>query len=61
MVELLVLYRSAWALASPEELQSALDMWRKLLDEGKADEYIKKYEEIHREIGSSTSLVAYRP
>ncbi len=48
---------SVWSLATPEELQSALDFWRKLLAEGKADEYIEKYEGKRKENGSATTVI----
>ncbi len=51
---------SVWSMATPEELQSALDFWRKLLDEGKADEYIAKYESKRRELGCATTVVGYK-
>ena len=51
---------SMFSLASEEELQSALEFWRKTLEEGKAEEYIAKCEEKRKTVGLSTSIVAYK-
>ena len=51
---------SLFSLASDEELQSALEFWRQTLQEGKAEEYIAKWEEKRRVVGTATSIVAYK-
>ena len=51
---------STWALATPEELESALKFWRQTVDEGKGEEYIAKFEEKRKQIGSSVFIVGYK-
>lgn len=51
---------SSWAVLKPEELKRTLSSWRKTLDEGKADDFIKRCEEHRMQIGSSMSIVGYK-
>ena len=51
---------STWALATPEELKSALEFWQRMVDEGKAHEYIAKCEEKRRQIGTSVFIIGYK-
>ena len=51
---------SIWSLATPEELESALKFWRQTVDEGKGEEYIAKFEEKRKQIGSSVFIVGYK-
>ena len=53
-------YFSIWSLATPEELEQALSLWKKKLEDGTADNFIKEKEVIRREIGHSTSVIAYK-
>ena len=56
----LFLLYSIWALATPEELEEALTSWKKKIDDGTADEVIKKINSVKRELGETTTLVAFK-
>jgi hypothetical protein len=56
----LSLIRSAFALCSPEELEESLKEWRKKIDNGTADQFIKETDEVRQKIGTSTSVIAYK-
>ena len=51
---------STWAMATKEELEAGLARWKKLIDEGKADEFIAEKDQIRKTIGLTTSVVAYK-
>ena len=51
---------SMWSLASKEELEAALAKWRRMLDDGTADQFIAEIEEKRKRVGISTSIIAYK-
>ena len=51
---------STWALATPEELEEALTSWKKKIDDGTADQVIKEVNSVRRELGQTTTLVAFK-
>ena len=51
---------STWALATPEELEEALTSWKKKIDDGTADQVIKDVNSVRRELGETTTLVAFK-
>lgn len=51
---------STWSMATKEELEAGLAKWRKLIEEGKADEFIAEKDQIRKTIGLTTSVVAYK-
>ena len=51
---------STWTVLSPEQLEKTLSNWRKTIDEGKADDFIRKCEEHRMRIGCATSAVGYK-
>ena len=53
-------YVSTWSLATPDELEQALSSWKKKLEDGTADDFIKEKEVIRKEIGHSTTIIAYK-
>ena len=42
---------SSWALATPEELAAGLDWWQRMIDAGKAVDFIKAKEQLRAVIG----------
>ena len=53
-------YVSIWSLATPDELEQALSLWKKKLEDGTADDFIKEKEAIRKEIGHSTTVITYK-
>ena len=47
-------------MATNEELEAGLARWRKMIDEGKADEFIAEKDQIRKSIGLTTTVVAYK-
>ena len=47
-------------MATKEELEAGLARWRKIIDEGKADEFIAEKDQIRKNIGLTTTVVAYK-
>ena len=47
-------------MATKEELEAGLARWRKMIDEGKADEFIAEKDQIRKSIGLTTTVVAYK-
>ena len=52
---------SIFSLATAEELDESLKWWRGKIDDGTADQYLKECEEERLKIGTSVSVVAYKP
>ena len=51
---------SSWSLASKEELEAGLAKWRRMLEDGTADQFIAEREEQRKKVGLSTSVIAYK-
>ena len=51
---------SVFALATAEELDETLRSWREKINNGTADQYIEKCEEVRKTLGITTSVVAYK-
>ena len=51
---------SMWALATPAELESGLEQWKEKLQSGEADKIIAEFEEKRKQIGVTTTIVAYK-
>lgn len=49
---------STWSLASESELETGLDWWQSLVNQGRAKEFLKEREDIRAQIGQTTSIVA---
>ena len=49
-----------WALATPAELESGLEQWKEKLQSGEADKIIAEFEEKRKQIGVTTTIVAYK-
>ena len=49
-----------FALATAEELDETLRGWREKIDNGTADQYVEKCEEVRKTLGITTSVVAYK-
>ena len=47
-------------MATKEELEAGLVKWRKLLDEGKADQFIAEKEEHRKKVGLASTIIAYK-
>ena len=51
---------STWSLATEKELSDGLNWYRNtIVDQGKAEEYMKERENIRARVGQSTSIVAF--
>ena len=51
---------SSWSIPNLEELESKLGSWRKMIDEGKAEEFIRECEEHRMRVGCATSVIGYK-
>lgn len=49
---------STWSLASAEELEAGLAMWRRKIDAGEASAWLAEREAVRHWIGQTTTVVA---
>ena len=49
------------SLATPSELEEALEWWRGKIDDGSADEYLKECEAERLRLGLAVTVAAYKP
>ena len=47
-------------MLTPEELQDAQTVWKRMVTDGTAQEFVDEKESIRRVIGQTTTLVAYK-
>lgn len=47
-------------MATKEEVEAGLARWRKMIEEGEADEFIAEKDQIRKTIGLTTTVVAYK-
>ena len=51
---------SAWSLATKDELEAGLAKWRRMIEDGTADQFIAEREKHRKRVGLSTSVIAYK-
>jgi ubiquinone/menaquinone biosynthesis C-methylase UbiE len=51
---------SMWAMATEEEIEAALDNWRKMIDNGTIEAFIDNAEKSRKTLGQTTTIVAYK-
>ena len=49
-----------WALATPDELEAALEQWKEIIESGETDKVIAEHEEQRKRLRIATSIVAYK-
>ena len=47
-------------MATAEELEESLRVWREKIDAGTADQFMEECEERRKKIGLTTSVIAYK-